>query len=233
MKQIFDNDLQDYRLNVDFDKLLGDWCEPLKDMLSSQLMGVLMFFVNNIYERSLNTVYPLKKDLFKAFKLCKFKDVQVVIVNCSNEFMNSKSNGLAFGNKDELINNFFDSSLITLFNKIEMKDYDGLMIDKDFTLESWAKKGVLLLNSSLTSYSSLSHTFQWYNFISFVLKKISSEKQGIIFVVIGEQPNTLYSNKINDKKHTLMRYKTFDYNVLEDINSNIEEINGKNYRIKW
>lgn len=233
MKKIFDNNLQDYKLNVDFEKLLGDWCIPLKDLLNNNLMGVLMFFVNNIYEKSLNTVYPLKKDLFNAFKLCQFKDVEIVILNCTTELMTKKSNGLAFGNKDELKNSFFDSSLITLFNDIEMKDYDGLMIDKDFTLESWAKKGVLLLNNSLTSYPSLSHPFQWYNFISFVLKKISNEKQGIIFVIIGDEEKTLYSNKINTKKHTLLKHKTFDYNVLEDINSNIEEINGKNSRIKW
>ena len=233
MKKIFDNNLQDYKLNVDFDKLLGDWCIPLKDLLDNQLMGVLMFFVNNIYENSLNTVYPLKKDLFKAFKLCQFKDVEVVILNCGNELMTNKSNGLAFGNKDELRNAFLDESLINLFNDIEKKDHNGLMVDKDFTLESWAKKGVLLLNHSLTSYTSLNHPFQWFNFISFTIKKISSEKQGIIFVIIGDDEKTLYSNKINEKKHTLLRYKTFDHNVLEAINSNIEEINGKNYRIKW
>lgn len=231
MKIVFDSNSHSYKLNVDFSKLLNDWCKPLSIFLESDAMMRLMYFVNNIYN-GLNDCFPLKKDLFKPFQLCKYSDLQVVILN-ANSSLTEKNNGLAFGNKDSFNNFNFDESLISLFNDIETKDYDGLMINKDYTLESWAKKGILLLNYAPTSYRKANHSFMWYNFTSFLLKTISNDKQGIIFVFIGDQINARYSDKINKHKHTLLTYNTFDYTVLEDINSHIEEINGKDYRIKW
>lgn len=219
-----------YDLRVNYKSLLGDWYNILYDFIKTEGMSKLMFYLNNFYKIKLN-IYPEKKNIFKCFKCCQYRITNVVILNC-NSILNDKSNGLAFGNKDN-VEQDFDESLIELFNEIEQREYKGVMINKDYTLESWAKQGVLMLNVAPTSYEKLSHKMYWFNFIRFLIKKVSEDQQGLIFVVINSSESTLYSDMINEKKHTILNHKTFDYNVLEDINSNIAQIYGRNYRIKW
>ena len=98
-------------------------------------------------------------------------------------------------------------------------------ISFDPTLESWAKQGILMINSALTVEMNKigSHVMIWRNFISCLLKHLSQRETGLIYVLFGKQAQTFepYINKqfntiINmehpayfARTHTKMPYKLF------------------------
>ena len=62
----------------------------------------------------------------------------------------------------------------------------------DNSLESWAKQGILMLNSALTCEINKvgSHTMLWRNFIIYLIKMLSNRNFGIIYVLFGKQAQT-------------------------------------------
>jgi uracil-DNA glycosylase len=55
-------------------------------------------------------------------------------------------------------------------------------------LESWTDQGVLLLNATLTVRASQAGSHQnkgWENFTDAVMRKVSEERQGIVFILWG------------------------------------------------
>lgn len=223
----------DYNLKIDFLKLLGkSWSLRLKDFLNSSTMTELLFMLNEIYKKDPLT-YPDKKNLFKPFLLTPYNEVQVIIIDTEPVFT-KKSNGLAFGNNDAIREGSFDPFLIDLFNTIEEKDYKGVMLHKDFTLENWAKQGVLLLNGgSIVSSRKYISKIKWYRFMNAVISNLSLDNNGLIFVIVGKSHQELFKKRINDFKHTILTYDNLSYSMLNDINSVLESINGKHCRIKW
>ena len=68
--------------------------------------------------------------------------------------------------------------------------------EKDFnfdpTLESWAKQGILMINSALTVEMNKigSHTMIWRPFTKTLLKNLSEYNHNILFVLFGSQAHT-------------------------------------------
>ena len=72
-------------------------------------------------------------------------------------------------------------------------------------LEFWASQGILLLNSTLTvqKNSPASHSKKgWEEFTDFVIKKISDEKENIVFLLWGNYAKN--KGKIIDRKKHLV-----------------------------
>ena len=65
-------------------------------------------------------------------------------------------------------------------------------IEFDNTLESWAKQGILMINSALTVEMNKigSHTSLWRPFISKFLETLSNRQTGIVYVLFGKQAQT-------------------------------------------
>ena len=75
---------------------LGEgWTSKLRGILRDPYMEKLMKYIQIDY--ALNTVYPEKKNLFRAFKACPFEKVKIVILG-QDPYYNGDANGLAFGN---------------------------------------------------------------------------------------------------------------------------------------
>jgi uracil-DNA glycosylase len=78
-------------------------------------------------------------------------------------------------------------SLVNIFK--ELHSDLGIEIPESGNLEKWAKQGVLLLNASLTVRKNEpgSHAkIGWLQFTDSVIRKISDEKQGIVFLLWGK-----------------------------------------------
>ena len=146
-------------------------------------------------------IYPNKQDVLKSFELTPFEDVKVVILGQDPYYNPGLANGLAFGVpikfKDKL-----PPSLS--FIKYSLKDcYLGtLNLDKDCTLETWAKQGVLLLNTSLTVAQGIpnSHAFVWRSLIEKVINDLSLNKQNICFLLWGKNAIS-FKKYIDTTKH--------------------------------
>lgn len=221
--------MTNYQLEIDYDKLMGEWSKHLSPILSKPYMYDLMIQLHENYKNK-KDYFPLKKDIFKVFNDVKLEDISVVIVNCLSAF-NGRNNGLAFGNKDNLYDNF-DTRLMSLFNDIEHNLNDGLKLEKDYTLSNWTKQGVFLLNTSLTGSTTRYDMLEWSKFINFVLNYISEKCNSTIFVFVGDT-GLYYTNKISERKHIVLQSQSLNIDILKEINSEIKQLNGREYCIKW
>jgi uracil-DNA glycosylase len=128
-------------------------------------------------------VYPPGPLIFNAFNLTPFDKVKVVIIGQDPYHGFGQAHGLCFsvpvGVKPP-------PSLVNIFK--EIKDDLGIEPSSHGNLEKWARQGVLLLNASLTvnDGEANSHAkFGWHTFTDAVIKKISDEKKGVVFLLWG------------------------------------------------
>jgi len=219
-----------YKLEIDYSLLMGQW-SSLLPILQTESMYNLMLSLHENYKTK-KDYYPAKKDIFKAFKDVRLNDISVVIINCLPSF-NHRSNGLAFANKDNYHDDF-DPTLVNLFNGIENHICGGLKINHDYTLSHWTSQGVFLLNTALTGTSKKPDVTEWSEFIDYFISYLNDMlvHSGVVFVFIGDN-GTHYINKINQRKHNVLQFQTLNVDALEDINQEITEQNGREFRIQW
>jgi uracil-DNA glycosylase len=228
-------------IKIDYTALLKDW-EPIlrEPVLNTASMRLLIKKLQVEYRTK--TIYPVKPDIFRAFKLTSFDDTRVVILG-QDPYPNSKASGIAFGN-DLVLGHHPSPSLRLIEECIEREFYNGLNLNFDHSLVSWAKQGVLLLNSALTVVKGQpnSHALYWRNFIGGVLKEISESKTGVVFLLLGG-PASSFSKYINTDNNYVFKYVHPAYSArrgedwhcpfFKKINELIEHQNGKEYEIKW
>ena len=95
-------------------------------------------------------------------------------------------------------------SLINIFK--EIKDDVGKDFPKTGNLERWARQGVLLLNATLTvrAQSPGSHQNKgWEEFTDAVIKTISEEKSGVVFLLWGSYAQRK-GEVIDSSKHKVL-----------------------------
>lgn len=135
-------------------------------------------------EYNKNTVYPNPKDIFRSFDMCPFDDVKVVIIGQDPYHGPKQANGLCFAVHTDIT---VPPSLKNIFKEIE-SDL-GIITDKtNGDLTRWAKQGVLLLNATLTVRASSPGSHQdkgWEIFTDAVIKKLSDEKEKLVFILWG------------------------------------------------
>ncbi len=163
-------------------KLEKSWKRGLRGFLGSEKFKSLTEFVRNEYLTQ--TIYPKPKDLFSAFDLTPFDDVKVVILGQDPYHNPGQAHGLCFSVQKGITP---PPSLKNIYKEIE----SDLGIKKDFDngfLEDWTKQGVLLINSvlSVRKNSAGSHAKKgWEDFTDEVIKKLSDEKEHVVFLLWG------------------------------------------------
>ena len=129
------------------------------------------------------TVYPPAGRIFSAFDLCPFDNVRVVILGQDPYHGPGQANGLCFSVADGVP---MPPSLVNIFKEITQST--GTAMPTTGNLERWARQGVLLLNSTLTvdAGRAASHVGQgWETFTDAVIRKLSEEKSGLVFMLWG------------------------------------------------
>lgn len=217
---------------------LGEkWAMQLKDLLKTQYSNKLMTFLTMEY--AMNTCYPAKDDIFKAFKLCDWDSVRIVIIDQRPHPFFGGANGLAFG--DKYTTQFHSPVLCKIFECIERDYYDGLHLNFDFSLEDWAKQGVLLLNAQLTvrKEDEGEHKKPWGKFVSAVLNALGNYKPGTIYILWGEQAQKLKPH-LEKNNHVLIFDHPSDYVYpskdwhcpnFKEANAILKNLNGE--EVKW
>ena len=129
------------------------------------------------------TIFPPKKEVFKAMRLTDYDDIKVVIIGQDPYHGEGEAEGLSFSVKDGIRK---PPSLKNIFQ--ELHDDLGYNEPESGSLVKWAKEGVLLLNAILTVEKDkpLSHKkFGWERFTDEVIKKINEKDQPVVFILWG------------------------------------------------
>ena len=181
-------------------RINNDWDIILKDEFQKKSFKKLMQLITN--ERKECTVFPSENNIFTAFKLSSFSKTKIVIVGQDPYHAKGQAHGLAFSVPNGIKN---PPSLKNIFKELA-NDID-INIPKNVSLENWAKQGVLLLNATLTVREKEAGSHQnlgWEDFTDAVISRLSSEKNGLIFMLWGAfaQKKTLL---INDKEHHILK----------------------------
>ena len=200
----------------------GDWYKCIDKAALAEVKKQL----DILYKTKL--VCPHYIDVFKAFKLCDYNNLSVVMLGMDPYPQKDVATGLAFANKDKV-----ESPSLKVIQ-------DTLGYNINPTLESWARQGVLLLNSALTVEMNKvgSHIMMWKPFISSFLKGLGEWQTGIIYVLLGKQAQTFkpYIGRFNDIiecNHPSYYARTGESmpNIFNEINK--LTISKNNYKIKW
>ncbi|HET9054274.1 MAG TPA: uracil-DNA glycosylase [Cyclobacteriaceae bacterium] len=162
-------------------KIAVSWKSQLSEEFKKPYFDQLTGFVKSEYSRY--TVYPPGKEIFRAFDACGFSNVNVVIIGQDPYHGPGQANGLCFSVHEGIR---IPPSLANIFKEIHADL--GKPIPKSGELERWAEQGVLLLNATLTVRESSPGSHQnkgWETFTDAVIKKISDEKQNVVFLLWG------------------------------------------------
>ena len=176
------------------------WKEVLREEFKKEYFKELVSFVKQEYSKK--EIFPKGKDIFRAFELCPFKKVRVVIIGQDPYHEERQANGLAFSVSRGVLN---PPSLQNIFK--ELKDDLDIDIPKTGELEGWAKQGVLLLNATLTveAHKAGSHQHKgWEEFTDAVVQKLSDERENLVFILWGNYAQEKGKN-IDAKKHFIIK----------------------------
>lgn len=157
------------------------WERIIKKEQSKDYYQVLNKTLNN--ERKHYNIYPPKKDIFKAFELCPYHKIKVVILGQDPYIKPSQANGLAFSvNEKEKL----PPSLKNIFKALQNDLKAPLLNNGD--LSFWAKQGVLLLNCILSVRENIPNSHQsigWQQFTDSIIKEVNKSNEPIVFLLWG------------------------------------------------
>lgn len=157
------------------------WKAILSEETKKGYFGSLADFIKSEYK--IETVYPSPKDIFRAFDMCPFDKVKVVILGQDPYHGEGQANGLSFAVQSGIP---LPPSLQNIFK--EIKNDLGVTPLPDGDLSRWASQGVLLLNATLTVRASSPGSHQkkgWEEFTSRAIQTLSDQKEKIVFLLWG------------------------------------------------
>ncbi len=181
-------------------KIHSSWNKHLAREFEKSYFKELSAFVHSEYAHSI--VYPAPKNIFRAFDLCPFDDVEVVILGQDPYHGPDQASGLCFAVGEGIR---LPPSLQNIFKEIE-SDLGTPVIHKSGDLERWAKQGVLLLNATLTvrAHSAGSHQGKgWEEFTDAVIRALSEEREHLVFILWGNYAKTKGAH-IDRSKHLVL-----------------------------
>jgi uracil-DNA glycosylase len=162
-------------------KIEPGWEKVLSPEFEKPYFTDLINFVKTEYQQ--HTCYPKGKNIFAAFDNCPFDKVKVVIIGQDPYHGPGQANGLCFSVHDGIPH---PPSLVNIFKELETDIKKPYPQSGD--LSHWAKQGVLLINATLTvrAHQAGSHQRKgWETFTDAVIKTISGQKEGVVFLLWG------------------------------------------------
>jgi uracil-DNA glycosylase len=180
-------------------KIEPGWEKVLSPEFEKPYFISLINFIKTEYRQ--HTCYPKGKNIFAAFDNCPFDKVKVVIIGQDPYHGPGQANGLCFSVHDGIPH---PPSLINIFKELETDINKSYPQSGD--LSHWAKQGVLLINATLTvrAHQAGSHQRKgWETFTDAVIKTISEQKEGVVFLLWGGFAKSK-SKLIDTSKHLIL-----------------------------
>jgi uracil-DNA glycosylase len=157
------------------------WENILQDTFEAPYFKALIDFVKSDY--SSTQCFPPGKLIFNAFDLCPPEKTKVVILGQDPYHGPRQAHGLCFSVPEGIPH---PPSLKNIFKELENDLQMAYPISGNLT--SWAKQGVLLLNTTLTVQAHRAGSHQakgWETFTDRVIQLLSEQYQGLVFLLWG------------------------------------------------
>ena len=182
-------------------KIETDWKEYLQKELESSYMKELGEFLKQ-ERKSGKNIFPRPEKVFEAFNLTPLEKVKVVILGQDPYHGQGQAHGLCFsvnvGVKPP-------PSLVNIFK--ELKDDLNIDVPDHGCLESWARQGVLLLNTVLTveeGKAASHHNKGWERFTDKVIELLNTKKENLVFILWGS-PAQKKARFVDGSKHFIIK----------------------------
>lgn len=179
------------------------WKDLLVGTLRQQFGEAILDLNNELVAsgKTLLQLCPQPNMLFNAFRLCRYDCTKVVLIGQDPYIKPNEAMGLSFS----VPGNFpIPPSLRAIYS---MMLSQGLIkeMPKHGLLTSWAEQGVLLLNLALTTvlYKSRAHTKVWARYTTELIRLISHEKKGLLFILLGTDAKSLISCICKTNMHVI------------------------------
>ena len=159
----------------------SSWQNVLAEELEKPYFKQLQEFLAE--ERKTQTIFPPQKDVFSAFELTPYENVNVLLLGQDPYHNDNQAHGLCFSVKPGIKP---PPSLVNIFK--ELNSDLGFSIPDNGYLASWGKQGILMLNAVLTvrAHAPNSHKNKgWEKFTDAAITKVNEKPDPVVFVLWG------------------------------------------------
>lgn len=180
--------------------LTNNWAKYLEEEFEKEYFQNLKTFLMKEYEDT--TVYPDRKDIFNALHFTDIDQVKAVILGQDPYHGEGQAHGLSFSVKPDVA---IPPSLKNIYK--ELHDDIGCPIPDHGYLTSWAKQGVLLLNTVLTVRKGQAHSHKgkgWEIFTNRIISVLNEREKPIVFILWGK-PAQSKLELIDSSKHFVIQ----------------------------
>lgn len=208
------------------EEYFGDW---IKVIDKEELLRVMRW----LKTLDPSCLCPEPKNIFKAFRACSLKNCRVIMIGQDPYPQKGVATGILFGNSKDTPDDKLSPSLEVVKECAINYELPHGPIEFDNTLESWAKQGILMINSALTCEVNKVgwHVKVWEPFMSKLVQKISEYDNGLVFVLFGRQAQALKPyihgyHRIIEIEHPAYfarRREIMPYSVFTDINKFLKD----------
>ena len=176
------------------------WYTLLENEFEKEYFTSLREYVKNEYSNKL--IFPPAKLIFNAFNLTPVEKVKVIIIGQDPYHGESQAHGLSFSVPKGIK---IPPSLLNIYK--ELKSDINKHVPNNGCLETWAKQGVLLLNSVLTVQSGKANSHKgigWEKFTENIISLISKKKTNLVFLLWGNYAHKK-ENFIESNNHLILK----------------------------
>ncbi|AEB30529.1 uracil-DNA glycosylase [Carnobacterium sp. 17-4] len=177
----------------------NSWLPILQEQTNTPSYHLLKEFLVQEYQETI--VYPEMHHIWQAFEWTPYNEVKVVILGQDPYHGPKQAHGLSFS---VLPTVKIPPSLVNIYKELQ-SDLGISPVDHGY-LESWAKQGVLLLNTVLTVRKGQAHSHKgkgWETLTDAVIKKLSDRNQPMVFILWGN-PSIKKRALIDESKHVVL-----------------------------
>lgn len=162
-------------------QVTNDWQPIIAREMEKPYFKELMQFLDEEYQKE--TIFPKREQILAALEMTPFSQVKVVLLGQDPYPTKGHAHGLSFsvppGVKPP-------RSLKNML--IEMQTEFGYELPETGDLTSWAKQGVLLLNTVLTVREGQADSHQkkgWEMFTNALIEALSQREEPVVFLLWG------------------------------------------------
>jgi len=177
----------------------NEWKPVLKEATDTESYSKLREFLKEEYAH--HEIYPEMNNIWQAFEWTPYDDVKAVILGQDPYHGQGQAHGLSFSVQPGVK---IPPSLRNIYKEL-YNDLGIEPVDHGY-LESWAKQGVLLLNTVLTVRAGQAHSHRgkgWEEVTDYVIEELNERDKPIVFILWGNAAKAKRT-MINEDKHVVI-----------------------------